>query len=163
VIQEKVDFELIKYLARDNRDKSIVLVGPVWNEQDKIKAELEAEKNIHFLGYKKYADAPMYIQQFDIGLIPHKVAGFNASTNPMKMYEYLACGKPVVATKNIGTENIQDMITTAKNYEEFSRSVKELLAADSSKQQAERREFVKKFSWHHTVSKMLELISAKLN
>ncbi|MBU1203173.1 glycosyltransferase [Patescibacteria group bacterium] len=163
VIQDKVDLDLVKYLAEHNRDKSVVLVGPVWAEQESKKAELEKEENIFFLGYKKYSDAPIYIQQFDVGIIPHKTAGFSASTNPMKMYEYLACGKPVVATENIGTENVQEIISTAKDYADFNQKMNDELSSDNAEKQAVRQEFVKKFSWFNTVSKMLDLIDNKLN
>lgn len=162
VIQEKVDLELVKYLARKNPDKSIVLVGPVWNEQDEAKMSLDQEENVHFLGYKKYSNAPMYIQQFDIGIIPHKKAGFAASTNPMKMYEYLACGKPVVATSNIGTENVEEMISTVDSYEDFNIEVNKLLDHDSEENKQKRHDFVKKFSWINTVNKMMDLINNKL-
>ncbi|PLX25556.1 hypothetical protein C0580_02440 [Candidatus Parcubacteria bacterium] len=162
VIQEKVDLELVKYLARKNPEKSIVLVGPVWNEQDEAKMSLEQEKNVHFLGYKKYSNAPMYIQQFDIGIIPHKKAGFAASTNPMKMYEYLACGKPVVATSNIGTENVEEMISTVDSYEDFNIEVNKLLDHDNEENRQKRHDFVKKFSWINTVNKMMDLINNKL-
>lgn len=163
VIQEKVDLDLVEYLAQKNQDKSIVLVGPVWNEQDTQRTRLEKYDNIYFLGYKKYAEAPMYIQQFDIGIIPHKQTGFASSTNPMKTYEYLACGLPVVASQNIGTENTKDMITVAQNKEEFNLKIDELLKNNSAEDKLKRQEFVRRFSWHNTVNKMLDLIANKLN
>ncbi len=162
VIQDKVDLDIIKYLAQQNKDKSIVLVGPVWNEQDEAKLALEQEKNVHFLGYKKYEDAPMYIQQFDIGIVPHKAAGFSASTNPMKIYEYLACVKPVVATDNVGTDNVKDIIVTAKDKEDFNKQVNLLLKNDSEAMREKRHQFIKKYSWFNTVNKMMELINNKL-
>ena len=163
VVQKKVDFELLKYLADKNPDKSIVIVGPVWAEQEKAKEVLAQQKNVYFLGYKKYNEAPQYIQQFDVGIIPHKTAGFSATTNPMKMYEYLACGKPVVATDNIGTENVEDMISVAKDYESFNQAVNNALENDKPEAITKRREFVKKFSWFNTVSKMIDLVNNKFN
>ena len=163
VVQKKVDFELLKYLADKNLDKSIVIVGPVWAEQEKAKEALVEKKNVYFLGYKKYSEAPQYIQQFDVGIIPHKTAGFSATTNPMKMYEYLACGKPVVATDNIGTENVEDMISVAKDYESFNQAVNNALENDKPEAITKRREFVKKFSWFNTVSKMIDLVNNKFN
>lgn len=163
VIQDKVDFELIKYLAQNNPQKSIVLVGPVWNAQDKAKQELSQEKNVYFLGYKKYQEAPMYIQQFDVGIIPHKKSGFSASTNPMKIYEYLACGKPVVASHNIGTENVNEIINVAETYEDFNVRVNEALESNDPTAEEKRRDFVRKYSWSSTVDRMLELIRNKLN
>ena len=163
VIQEKVDIELIKYLARQNPKKSFVLVGPVWNEQDKAKAELDKETNVYFLGYKKYSEAPMYIQQFDVGIIPHKQEAFAASTNPMKMYEYLACGKPVVSSQGAGTENISDMISLAKSHEDWHDKINEALKNNTQKIQETRQQFVKQYSWLNTVNKMMDLINNKLS
>ena len=104
----------------------------------------------------------MYIQQFDVGIIPHKTSGFSASTNPMKMYEYLACGKPVVVTDNIGTENINEIIEVAKDYDDFNQKVNQVLSADNNSNKEARQEFIKKHSWLNTVNKMLELINKKL-
>lgn len=163
VIQNKVDFQLIKYLAENNPQKSIVLVGPVWNEQDSNKLLLDKYKNVYFLGYKKYQEAPMYIQQFDIGIVPHITEGFAASTNPMKIYEYLACGKPVVATENVGTDNVNNMISLASDYKSFNNNINKLLSNDSKELQLQRQDFAKKHSWFNTVNKMLELIDNKLN
>ena len=163
VIQDKVDMDLVKYLAEKNQDKSIVLVGPVWNEQDQAKGDLANLANVHFLGYKTYAEAPMYIQQFNVGIVPHKTGAFSASTNPMKIYEYLACGKPVVASHDIGTENVNDIIMVAKDKEDFNRLVNLALTANNEKHRLERQEFVKKYSWSNTLDKMLELINNKLN
>ncbi|MBT4849654.1 glycosyltransferase [Candidatus Parcubacteria bacterium] len=163
VIQNKVDFDLIKYVAEKNPDKSFVLVGPVWDEQDQNKIDLDKFKNVHFLGYKKYSEAAMYIQQFDVGIIPHKKEAFAASTNPMKMYEYLACKKPVVASNNIGTENVEEMIYVANDREEFDRKINLALEENSPAKEEGRKEFVKNFSWFNTVNKMLELINNKLN
>ncbi len=163
VIQEKVDLDLVEFLAKKNPDKSIVMVGPVWDEQDPSRARLASYANVHFLGYKTYAEAPMYIQQFSVGIVPHKTSEFSASTNPMKIYEYLACGKPVVSTANVGTENLDDMIAVGKDYEEFDRLLNEALKSDDPQKQAARQDFVKKYSWLNTVNKMLELINNKLN
>ncbi len=163
VIQDRVDLDLIKYIARKNINKSIVLVGPVWNEQDESKLELDNEKNVFFLGYKKYSDAPMYIQQFDIGIIPHKSGDFTASMNPMKMYEYLACGKSVVSTKNTGSDNLKDVVLIAKDYNDFNKKINKSLKNNSIKLEEKRRKFVKKYSWFNAVNKMIELINKKLN
>ena len=163
VIQDRVDLDLIKYLARHNINKSIILVGPVWNEQDQAKLELDKEKNVYFLGYKKYREAPMYIQQFDVGIIPHKGDNLTASMNPMKMYEYLACGKPVVSTKNTGSDNLKDMVAIAKDYEDFNKKINKALENNSKEEVEKRKEFVKQYSWFKTFQKMLELINKKLN
>lgn len=163
VIQDRVDLKLIEYLAKENPKKSIVLVGPVWSEQDQAKQNLDAYENVFFLGYKAYQDAPMYIQQFDLGIIPHAKADFSSSTNPMKMYEYLACGKPVVATEDSGTDNVENMISIVNNYQDFNQQVNDLLTSDNLDLQKARQEYVKKHSWISTVNKMMDLVNKKIN
>lgn len=163
IIQNRVDLDLIKYIARKNKNKSIVLVGPVWNDQDEAKLELDKEDNVYFLGYKKYNEAPMYIQQFDIGIIPHKVDDLTAGMNPMKMYEYLACGKSVVSTKNAGVDNLKDKVLIAKDYDDFNNKINISLENDNKELQEERKEFVKQYSWFNAINKMIELINKKLN
>jgi teichuronic acid biosynthesis glycosyltransferase TuaH len=162
VIQDRVDLDLIRYLAQANPKKSIVLVGPVWSAQDETRKSLDNLDNVYFLGYKSYKEAPMYIQQFDIGIIPHRAAEFSASTNPMKMYEYLACGKPVVATENSGTDNLEGMVAVASSPEDFDKKINDLLDSDDQDKQEQRKEFVKKHSWMNTVNKMIDLINKKL-
>ncbi|MCB9802617.1 glycosyltransferase [Candidatus Nomurabacteria bacterium] len=162
VIQDRVDLKLIEYLAKENPKKSIVLVGPVWNEQDQAKKALDLLDNVYFLGYKSYQEAPMYIQQFDLGIIPHTKLDFSSSTNPMKMYEYLACGKPVVASQGAGTENVENMIAIAKDQEDFNLQVNDLLKNDNQELQKQRQEYVKKHSWISVVNKMMDLVNKKI-
>ncbi|KKP91701.1 MAG: hypothetical protein UR94_C0013G0016 [Parcubacteria group bacterium GW2011_GWA2_36_10] len=163
VIQDRVDLDLIAYLAKANPDKSFVLVGPVWSEQDLAQKNLSQYPNIHFLGYKSYQEAPMYIQQFSLGLIPHQKADFSVTTNPMKMYEYLAAGLSVVASTGAGTENIENFVEIAESYEDFNKKINILLAEDSQEKQNARKEYVKQHSWVNAVNKMLELINNKLS
>lgn len=161
VIQDRVDFELISYLAKDHPQKSFVLVGPIWYAEA-IK-KLSELPNVHLLGYKEYSESPIYVKQFDVGLIPHKQNDFITSTNPMKMYEYLACGKPVVATANAGAEMFQDDVYIAKDYAEFSHKIDQALAEDSAEKQARRQTMMEKYSWSKTVKEMIALIEKKMN
>jgi glycosyltransferase involved in cell wall biosynthesis len=81
----------------------------------------------------------------------------------MKVYEYLACGKPVVSTENVGTENMNEIIKVATGYEEFNQLVNQELKNNSDLQVQTRQEFAKKYSWYNTVEKMLDLINKKLS
>ncbi|OGY92977.1 MAG: hypothetical protein A3B31_00370 [Candidatus Komeilibacteria bacterium RIFCSPLOWO2_01_FULL_53_11] len=160
IIQDRVDVDMIVDLARMNPDKSFVMVGPVWSDRDKQR--LETRENVHVLGYKSYDEAPAYIQQFDVALIPHKVSTFITSTNPMKVYEYLACGKPVVATRHSGAEMFQDAVYLAADTAEFHSSIGRALVEDSSDKQRMRRDAVREYSWSATVSQMLMIVKKKL-
>ena len=161
VIQNRVDLELIKYLAKENPHYSLVLCGPVWYRDD-FKA-LEEYKNIHLLGFKHYEEAPMYINFFDVGIIPHKKDNFISSTNPMKMYEYLACGKPVVASESAGAEMFQGEALIAENYEDFNLKIRQALKSTSEEDKQRRQKLIEKHSWSKAVQQMLEIIYHKMN
>ncbi|OGY89879.1 MAG: hypothetical protein A3B30_03065 [Candidatus Komeilibacteria bacterium RIFCSPLOWO2_01_FULL_52_15] len=160
VIQERVDTELIVQLASKNPTKSFVLVGPVWREED--KKTLARASNIFLLGYKSYDEAPAYIQQFDVAMIPHRRSTFIESTNPMKMYEYLACGKPVVATRESGAALFNEFVYLADDAEDFNRKLYHALQEDSPEKQKARRAAVEEHSWQNVVKQMLDIIEKKM-
>lgn len=160
VMQDRVDVDLLMYLARKNPTKSFVIIGPIWNSEDEKK--LTTLPNVHILGYKNYGDAPSYIQHFDVALIPHKRSAFITSTNPMKLYEYLACGKPVVATSGSGAELFSSVVYIAGRKEDFNRKVFMALEEDSEEKRQMRREAVKEHSWSSVVGQMLDIIQKKL-
>ncbi|MFH0873979.1 MAG: glycosyltransferase [Candidatus Komeilibacteria bacterium] len=162
VIQKRVDLPLIKFLAEKNPDKSFVLCGPVWYAED--SKELQALPNIHFLGYKEYSESPMYIQQFDVGLIPHKQDDFITSTNPMKMYEYLACGKPVVATAGSGAEMFKEQIYIAATKEDFQDKLLLAVGDIGAEDKAQtKKALMERYSWIKTVDAMVEIVEKKLS
>lgn len=161
VIQERVDLDLIAYLAAKNLTKTFVLVGPIWHDEDANR--LSNIKNVHLLGYKSYEEAPAYIQQFDVALIPHRQSSFITSTNPMKLYEYLACGKPVVATKYSGIDMLKEVVYVASDNEDFNRKIFLALEEDSEERQDARRKAVEEYSWNAIARRMLDIVSKKLN
>lgn len=95
---EWFDFDLINVSAQQLPDISFVLIGP----DGLAKQRLKKLPNIHILGVRKYANLPAYIHNADVGLIPFDIenhADLVNSINPLKLYEYMACGLPVVAVK----------------------------------------------------------------
>jgi glycosyltransferase involved in cell wall biosynthesis len=73
---------------------SFVLIGNV--DTSSVKP-LQQLPNVRFIGEQHYARLPGYLQQFDVALIPFKLTPIIQSTNPVKFYEYLSAGKPVVS------------------------------------------------------------------
>jgi glycosyltransferase involved in cell wall biosynthesis len=91
---DKVDVPLVAELARRRCDWSFVLVGP---EKDRaMKRELAQLPNVHFLGPREASALPAYLAAFDVLLIPYRRTAFTG--RPLKVYEALAAGVPVVAT-----------------------------------------------------------------
>ncbi len=93
----KVDFGLIAEVARRRPDWHWVLIGQVGEGQPGTSIELLRRPNIHLLGPKSYDVLPDYLRGFDIACIPARTGPYTEAMFPMKFFEYLAAGKPVVA------------------------------------------------------------------
>lgn len=156
-IECRVDIDLIAKISREHKDKIIALCGPVWPS---IKSELHRKlkycKNVLLIGRVKYNDAPSYLNKFNVAIIPHKINEFIKSTNPMKMYDYLAAGKPIVSTMGAGIEMFGKEIYATNDADEFCRFIDKALKENSAEKQAERRRLVAKHSWTSRANIMLE-------
>jgi glycosyltransferase involved in cell wall biosynthesis len=97
-----VDVSLVRDIARLRPDWSFVLVGPQYSGaisgSDAGIDSLAETPNVHLLGPRPYPDVPAYLEAFDVATIPFKISGLTEDTNPIKLYEYLAAGVPVVST-----------------------------------------------------------------
>jgi uncharacterized SAM-binding protein YcdF (DUF218 family)/glycosyltransferase involved in cell wall biosynthesis len=93
-LHQWVDQQLLADVAARLPDVSFVLVGP---EQTDV-SRLKQLRNIHLLGQRPHKDIPGYVSTFDAGLVPYRLAEYTSNVYPAKMNEYLALGKPVVAT-----------------------------------------------------------------
>jgi glycosyltransferase involved in cell wall biosynthesis len=91
------DYNLLHCLAELRPGYSFVLIGPDYDGtiRDKILFDLP---NIHWLGVKPYSQLPVYLQHFNVATIPFIVNEITHSTSPLKLFEYMAGGKPVVVT-----------------------------------------------------------------
>lgn len=162
-IESRVDFDLISAVAKANPDKVVALCGPVWPIVKKeFKQKLGHLKNVHALGRIAYADAPSCLNKFDVAIIPHKITNFVQSMNPMKLYDYLACGKPVITTRGAGVDMFKELIYIADNQSDFVGLIGKALKEDSTAKQSERRAAVRKHSWQARVDEMMRLIFEKI-
>ncbi|MCK5231474.1 MAG: glycosyltransferase [Desulfobulbaceae bacterium] len=94
VIATWFDQELLIQCAKKFMDASFVIIGPAVVGTSKM-ASVE---NIYMLGAKKYEELPAYLMHSDVGIIPFKINELVESVNPIKLYEYMAAGLPVVCT-----------------------------------------------------------------
>lgn len=98
-IAEWFDYDLLEDMARKRPEYEFVLVGPY--DYDKTLMDhkhLFEVKNIHFLGQKNYYELKNYLYYFDVAIIPFLVNEITKSTSPVKLFEYMAGGKPIVTT-----------------------------------------------------------------
>jgi glycosyltransferase involved in cell wall biosynthesis len=118
-ISDWIDLKLIEDTAHELPSYSFVMIGPI----DTNISSLKSLKNVYFLGPKPYENLPNYIQSFDVCLIPFKINELTKSVNPIKMYEYLSAGKPVISTPLPEVLQYKDVVEIAETKEEMVREI----------------------------------------
>jgi glycosyltransferase involved in cell wall biosynthesis len=131
------DFDLVHRLATSNAGWHVVIVGPV--QRGLVETwRIRQLPNVHYLGRRDYATLPAYLARFDVCLIPFKVDAITAAVSPVKLFEYLAAGKPVVSTPLAEVARYGEVVTLAPAAE-FPRAVAGALATARDPAAVERR------------------------
>lgn len=95
----KLDFDLLAQLSRRRPDAQIVLIGRVGEgDPATLLHQLDHCSNVHMLGPRPYRQLPSYLRGFDLALLPCVINAYTCSMFPMKFFEYLAAGVPVLTT-----------------------------------------------------------------
>jgi glycosyltransferase involved in cell wall biosynthesis len=145
VVNEKVDFELLDALAARRPEWSIVLVGPDRVREPEFRARLEALRrrpNCYILGEKAAADVPPYVAGLDVCLMSYLVNGWTFYGYPLKMHEYLAAGRPSVATDLPAIREFRDVVRIAHDVDDWEAAIAEALAGSGDREAGARRQAV---------------------
>lgn len=118
-IESRIDYTLLQKVIEQHPDKVIAMVGPVTTDEHKTIG-LKAYSNVIMVGPRKIGELPQYLQHFDCTLIPFKKNILTRSIYPLKINEYLAAGKPVIATDfSEDINGFRDVIYIGGNDDEF--------------------------------------------
>jgi len=153
----RLDIELLGYIATQRPEWSIVLVGPEDNEFK--KSSLHAVKNIYFLGGKDPSLLPAYIDVFDVCLNPQIVNQVTIGNYPRKIDEYLAMGKPVVATATEAMSIFSEYTYLAVTRDDYLELIERALKENSSELQSDRRVFASSHTWANNVTEIYRAIN----
>ena len=159
----KVDFELIRKLAVNCPNLSVVLIGLI-GEGDpgtSINQLLDIQ-NIYLLGPKPYKELPRLMHYANVGLLPCVLNQYTRAMFPMKFFEYLAAGLPVVSTRLPSLEEFADYIHFANTAEEFASKIDEILSNSSAIDDPRVKELVSEYSYRKRTEKMIETIKQVL-
>ena len=160
IVAMKLDFSLLAELARLRRGWSFALVGPIGpGEPNADISALRAEPNIHLLGPRSYDELPDVLRVADAGLIPYARNALTESIFPMKVYEYLAAGLPVVATPLPALAGVAD-VGTAPDAQGIAELLDEALAEDGPERRAERSRAAASHSWDRRLEEISAAIAA---
>ena len=156
----RLDIKLLEYIAKKRQDWSIVLVGP---EDDAFKkSTLHDLKNVHFLGNKPVDQLPSYIKGFDIAINPQVINEITIGNYPRKIDEYLAMGKPVVATKTKAMQMFKEYVYLGETKEDYIRLINKALLEQSSARSKQQITFANTHTWTNSVKDIYTAIDTTL-
>jgi glycosyltransferase involved in cell wall biosynthesis len=154
IVATKLDIGLIAELARLRPEWSVVLVGPVGaGDPGGDLSALDGVPNIHLVGPRPADDLPQVLRGADAGLIPYALNDLTRSVFPMKVYEYLAAGLPVLATPLPALDGVEG-IDTVPDAAALVAVAEREFAADTPERRRERSEAAAAHSWEARIEEI---------
>lgn len=167
----KVDFDLVATVAERRPDWHWVMVGPVLLEG---AAQPEAEAlarthwkrckdlpNVHFLGTKHHSELPAYMSHVDVNTMCYRVeGGWWVTGSPLKLYEYLAVGKPIVGAPLSAVTEFGHVVALARGVDPWIAAIEHALTQGGVGTSEERLACAAVNSWEHRLVELNTWLSA---
>ncbi len=158
-IQYWVDMKLLRFIADRRPDWNVVLIGPMHPLADAVA--IKGAKNIHLLGRQTQSEIPRLLKGVDVCLNTYKADDVATHASPLKLYEYLAAGKPVVSTEMPEAHKFADDVRIAKSFDGFLQHCDDALRSlpESPQTVARRIAAASAHSWRNrftAVNRILE-------
>lgn len=146
------DIDLVFQVAKQFPKYNIVLIGEYLNQFNDF-----APSNVYFLKLKAQKDLPPYLSYFNVALIPFKTSKLTEGVNPLKVYEYLAMGLPVVSTTMPELDNIPN-VYLAENKDDFIKKIDIAFSTPVDFEQVSN--WLEQNTWRSRINILLELINS---
>jgi glycosyltransferase involved in cell wall biosynthesis len=160
ILAATIDIELVVELTRSRPDWSFAFVGPVGQGDPHTNIEaLRTRPNVHLLGHRPHALLPSVLRGAEAAIIPYRVGRQMASVFPMKTYEYLAAGRPVVTTPLPALADVPD-VARAATAEEFVSRLQEDLDRDTPAARTARSAAAQSHSWESRLEQIASALDA---
>jgi GT2 family glycosyltransferase/glycosyltransferase involved in cell wall biosynthesis len=143
-IADWFDVDLVARVATQRPGYTFVLLGNVFNVD---VSPLQALPNVRLLGQQPYDTMPQYLYHFDVCLIPFKVNAITAATDPVKLYEYFAGGRPVVSTDLPEIAQYADCVYLAHTPETFLAQLDAAVGEADPERVERRKEIARQNTW----------------
>ncbi|MED4019005.1 teichuronic acid biosynthesis protein TuaH [Sutcliffiella cohnii] len=164
-IKPKLDFDLLNEVMKRRGEWTLLLAGPDGTNGDPTFHQLLQNENVKYLGKIQPNEVPAWLNKIDIGLLPYKPSEYNKAVFPLKLFEYLAAGKPIVgynlpSTKKYQQEWIYEY-GEGRNVDEFIAHCSKLLADNNEKHVEDRKKLAESKDWNNIFKKMYMIVVGK--
>jgi len=158
----QIDFKLLLKAAEAIKNANFLFIGPVKAKSNQELNSLKKKKNVFFLGQKGYDILPAYLKYIDIAILPYDLNTHMKTSFPLKYYEYLAAGKPIVSVYLKDLEPYSEGVFLAKNQNEFIEYLNKAIRDGSTLEEMKRRNVLaKQNSWDERCKKIREILCAE--
>jgi glycosyltransferase involved in cell wall biosynthesis len=156
VLKKQIDWDLLLHLSAQHREWSFVFVGPVASHAEIAGAiaELSSRGNVHFLGAKSVHDLAAYPQHFDVCIMPYQKNDYTNHIYPLKLHEYLAVGKPVVASGIDAVREFASVIAIADSTNDWIGALANAIESGGVGTPRERRRVAEVNSWDERIDRL---------
>jgi glycosyltransferase involved in cell wall biosynthesis len=160
IVATKLDLPLLLALARARPTWSFALVGPIGpGDPHTDVSALAAAPNVHLLGPRSYSELPDVLRAANVGLIPYSRNELTDSVFPMKVYEYLAAGLPVIATQLPALDGVAE-VRSAADADGMLVLLEQALAEDSAELRAARSQAAAGHSWDQRMQEIAAAVES---
>lgn len=143
-IADWFDVDLLADVAQSRPDYNFVLLGGVF---DVDVSRLRKAPNVKLLGQQPYETMPRYLYNFDVCVIPFKINPITEATDPVKLYEYLSGGKPVVSAPLPELTPYRDHLYVAENASDFAQKIDQAISEDNQEMAERRKRLAQRHTW----------------
>lgn len=165
VVPEYFDARLLGEVFRRRSGWSLVVIGPESPAHvsggDDLR-ELKALPNVHFLGPRRFDSLPAYLKSMDVCLMPYQLTRNIQLGDSLKMYEYLAAGKPIVSVPLDFADDVKPLVRVASGVDEWIAVIEEALTLDSPEFRLARQAVAGDNTWDQRVEQISQLVATAL-
>jgi glycosyltransferase involved in cell wall biosynthesis len=163
LVSARLDLATVAGVAARRPDWSWVFVGHIMAADCEAElAQLRALPNVRMVGIRPASEIPAIIAGWDLGLIPYRVTEETCHASPLKLYEYLAAGLPVVGADVPAIRAFAGLVEVATGADELQAAIERALATDSPQRRIARREAVAVHSWTARVTTLSGILAEAL-
>jgi len=156
-----IDYKLLSEIAAKRNDWNIVLLGVIY-DQEIYKSDIIRAKNVYILPPVHYNTIPTYGKCFDVCIIPFKINDITKSTSPIKLFEYMALGKPIVTTPMPECKKYKSVYIADNRADDFIEKINLALKNNNKRYQKLLEKEALENDWSSKADEIINIISRKL-
>jgi glycosyltransferase involved in cell wall biosynthesis len=158
LIEAWIDLDLIAALAERRPQWTFLMIGRLAVDPGRLRDRA----NVVFAGPQPYRSLPSWAKAFDVAIIPYRLTRQVVNAAPLKLREYLATGKPIVAVPAPEIERFAGLVRIARDADAFVDAIEDALANDTGADRARRMGATAGMTWDARIGEVVEIVERRI-